>query len=204
MSLYPVCQPELEPFDYVLNHLSSVSLTPVDCPPPAPVDVLKHRTPDFTVNLTLEHPPDNNVIEYVAAAPPDHRASFGGSALPFASPRQAFEGSPNKGTIKINGQQLQLHIQFPNSYYTGLGSHIVPPTLYIRYRFNGQVVKASIKLSNGVPYRSLTYPALRKGVEFYDNIAVLPVRTQEGILRDSKYPVTNVEAPDFWGLKPAV
>lgn len=215
MSLYATCQPELEPFDYALGGQpqdvysdGTAMLAGVQsCPPPAPLSARLQAQPDFIVNLTLEQPPDGGIIEYVAAAPPDYRTSFGGSALPFGSPRQAFEGSPSRGTARVaayGGRQLQLQLQFPNSFYTGLGSKLVPPTLFVRYKFGGRVIKAAIKLSNGIPYRSLAHPPLRHSAEFYGNIAHLPVRTQEGVLRDSAYPTNNAEASDFWGLKPAV
>ena len=191
MSAYPSCSPETsDPFDIVKGL--------------AVGDDKARAVPDFEVQLTLPHSPDNGVIEYVAAAPPDYRSSYAGSALPFASPRQAFELSPNCGTVQVQGNQAYLRIQFPNSYYTGLGTIVVPPTVYIRYMHGGRQQRTTVKLSQGVPYRALAPPPLRTGAEFYDNIWDLPVRSQEHILLDSAYPRTNTEAPDFWGLKPAV
>ena len=40
---------------------------------------------------------ENNIIYYSAANPPDYRATYTGSGLPFANQHIAFENSPNKG-----------------------------------------------------------------------------------------------------------
>ena len=61
----------------------------------------------------------------------------------------------------------------------------------------------TIKLGEGIPYRSLTYPSNpspRISPEFYAGREKQPIRTQEQILRDSGYPLQNKTAPDFWGL----
>lgn len=198
---FPACQPELEPFDYAAG-LATSGPVPEGTAPIQPGKAVKA---DFSVGVTLD-PPANGPVEWLAAAPPDHRTSYGGSALPFATPRQAFEGTPNTGKVdSIGGRSIKVVLQFPNSYYTGLGTQLVPPTVYLRYMSaTGSPVRTAIKLSHGVPYRSLSHPPSRTGAEFYDNIAALPVRSQEQILYDSGYPSTNKEAPNFWGLKPAV
>ena len=61
-----------------------------------------------------------------------------------------------------------------------------------------------LKLGQGIPYRSLTWPRKRNwniGPMFFCNNN-LPVRNQEQILRDSAYPKVNEEASNFWGLIP--
>ena len=63
-----------------------------------------------------------------------------------------------------------------------------------------------IRLGNGIPFRTLTWPSLRnwnKGPLFYEN-KDLPVRTQYQILVDSAYPDKNVMPSNFWGKKPPV
>lgn len=157
-----------------------------------------------------EHVRDG-IIYYIAAAPPDYRATFTGSALPFYNQLQAFDNTPNKGRVNVSnlGGDFEIHLMMPNSYYTGLGTVYVPPTLYIEY-FNEHGAKRnlSIKLSDGVPFRSLTWPgpgqntAPRSGPMFYATQFDLPVRSQEQVLRDSAYPANNKMPTDFWGLKP--
>jgi hypothetical protein len=52
----------------------------------------------------------------------------------------------------------------------------------------------------------LSYPMQntlpRKDAMFYKYGWLMPVRTQEQILRDSAYPDENKMASNFWGLKP--
>uniref|UniRef100_A0A6C0BG07 Uncharacterized protein n=1 Tax=viral metagenome TaxID=1070528 RepID=A0A6C0BG07_9ZZZZ len=153
----------------------------------------------------------DNKLYFVAASPPDYRATFTGSGLPFHSQIQAFQNTPNKGSIDINGygEEFEIKLIMPNSYYVGLGTVVVPPTLYLEYVNQFDVKRnISVKLSYGIPYRSLTWPgpgqntAPRANVMFYGTQFNLPVRSQEQILRDSCYPVQNKMDSDFWGLKP--
>lgn len=162
---------------------------------------------DMTIIGKFSEKVKNNVIRYIAASPADHRGSFTGSGLPFANQIQAFDGTPNVGEVVLNADMtFQIDLITPNSYMVGLGSMLVPPTLYIRYAsIEGESRLITIKLSNGIPYRLLTYPTnpvARKDATFYDAQFFLPVRSQEDILYDSGYPLTNLAAETFWGLKP--
>lgn len=196
-SWYSSCD-DSEPFDIALQGGSPA----LPCPY-APAT--STRPSDITFDITLDVFPDNGSVEYVAASPPDHRSSFGGSALPFASAKQAFEGTPNRGTITVTAdRKVSVNLQYPNAYYAGLGSDYIPPTVYIRYMVNGKPIHVKVKVSHGIPYRSLAHPVSRSGAEFYDNLTQLPVRSQEQILLDSAYPNVNAQASNFWGLKPAV
>lgn len=66
----------------------------------------------------------------------------------------------------------------------------------------------TIQLDDGIPFRTLTYPAPpsknpRTSPMFYHcNRNQLPVRGQEKLLRDSGYPESNKMPDNFWGLKP--
>lgn len=66
----------------------------------------------------------------------------------------------------------------------------------------------TIQIDEGIPFRTLTYPSPpshnpRTSPMFYHcHRNKLPVRSQEQVLRDSKYPEVNVMPDDFWGLKP--
>ncbi len=147
----------------------------------------------------------DKLLVFIAAAPPDYRASFTGSGLPFASPTQALENTSNKGTLKLdNNNSFEIEIDTPNSYYSGLGTVYIPPCIYFTYH-NGYIEKkVTVQLSYGVPYRMLTYPMHplpRQSPSFYDN-QDLPIRTQEQILREAGYPVMNYMYKNFWGTKP--
>lgn len=153
----------------------------------------------------------DDTLYYLAAAPPDYRATFSGSGLPFASQVQAFDNTPNRGSVRVPGygSEFVINLMTPNAYYTGLGTVYVPPTLYIEYTSQQGIKRnLSVKVSNGIPYRSLTHPGPGQGViaranaMFYATQFHLPVRSQEQILRDSAYPENNKMNKDFWGLKP--
>lgn len=142
-------------------------------------------------------------IRYIAGNPPDYRATYTGSALPFASQAQAFDNTPNRGSVALIDNTFEIRLIYPNSYYIGLGTVIVPPTVYIYYTTHeGQERQIPIQISDGVPYRTLTYPSIRKDAMFYGSGWSLPVRTQENILRDSGYPSMNTVDVNHWGLKP--
>lgn len=159
---------------------------------------------DIVVSGTIHDKPDNGTVWYLAASPPDYRASFTGSAQPFASPQQAFENTPNAGQLNVGGDgRYSVPLLYPNSYYVDLGNTLVPPTMYMMYTRNGVEVKKSIRVGNGMPYRSLDHPHARdNNPNFYAAPGAMQVRSQERILRDSGYPVINQEAADFWGGKP--
>lgn len=152
---------------------------------------------------------DNDRLNFYAAAPPDYRQSFSGSGLPYSSPDQAFYGTPNIGSVRINaGGEFGIRFVYPNSYYVGLGSLVVPPSLHVWYLKDGVEVRNSIKICDGIPFRSLTYPSLptrpRQNPLFYAPKKPDDVRSQEKILRDSGYPFSiHASMPEnFWGGKP--
>ena len=158
---------------------------------------------DITFSDSLPFVPDGGVVHYAAAAPPDYRSSFEGSALPFADAQQAFYNTPNRGTAHVDADgRFTISMRMPNSYYLGLGTVRQPPMVHLVYTHNGARHQTSRQISRGVPYRSLTYPAKRANAMFYAPEALL-VRSQEAILMASAYPDLNVEADDFWGGKPA-
>jgi hypothetical protein len=148
---------------------------------------------------------DNDIIQYIAPSPPDYRASFSGSGLPYANEAQAYEGTPNIGRVILKNNTFAFNIATPNGYYEDFSSKIVSPFVYINYKIGGIEKNLKINLLNSsIPYRSLTHSENYNEM-FYLN-EDLPIRTQEAILIDSKYPMTNKKnnnASEFWGLKPA-
>lgn len=162
---------------------------------------------DVTVRGTVQSNSLDPVIVFWAPNPPDYRASFSGSGLPFASPNQAFDRTPNYGAVRANNGQFEFKLKFPNAYYAGLGSMYIPPHVHVKVCENGVEDKHHvIELGEGVPYRTLTYPSPpsdkpRVSPMFYCQ-PNLPVRSQEQVLRDSAYPSTHQMDSDFWGLRP--
>jgi hypothetical protein len=164
------------------------------------------NTTDLTIKVTMEEPVDDNKIHYLAASPPDYHFSFTGSGLPFANPQQAFSNTPNKGEIDIQGNSFTLDLMYPNSYYIGLGTILVPPSLSLYYTSSGNKRHVVVKVAEQVPFRFLSIPRTPEytadNVMFYKGTDNLPVRTQEDILRDAGYPCKNKMPKNFWGLKP--
>lgn len=160
---------------------------------------------DITVKGKLTEKTIDDTLYYLAAAPADHMANYSGSGLPFANKAQAFDNTPNRGKVNIdycNGFTIKMYL--PNSYIHDLTNKKIPPTIYIQYKnLNNQVKTLSIKISEGIPYRDLSYPIKRTSNSFYLSQFENEVKDQWRILVDSSYPRQNIRMPDnHWGLKP--
>ena len=156
---------------------------------------------DFVLNGTFNSKNVTNVY-YIAPNPPNYLTSFSGSGLPYPNIEIAYQNTPNKGNIIIdkNGR-FQIKLLFPNAYYTEFGNYYNTPYVNIYYTINNNKKLLKIKLDEGIPYRSLTYPYSRTSAMFYNKN--LPIRSQEKIIKDSQFPINNVfTMNDFWKLKP--
>lgn len=158
----------------------------------------------YVVKGQAPWPIDNNKIHYKAACPPHRNGTFSGSGLPFANPRMAFEGTPNEGAVSIdNNTNFMIEITEPGSYYSALGTVLIPPTLYLRLFKDSQEHIVPVPICPPIPYRTNTYNNERINTMFYDNVHNLPVRSQEQVLRDSAYSI-NRYVQSFWNSKPSV
>jgi len=146
-------------------------------------------------------------IYYWAAAPPTYGTSFSGSGMPYPNPTVAFDNTPNKGVVEINNGNFEFNIHYPNAYYVGLGSLYVPPHINLKICREGQDDRYfSVTIDNGIPFRTLTYPAPpskkpRISPMFYHECEK-GARSQEEILRAGAYPEVNVMPDNFWGDRP--
>jgi hypothetical protein len=146
---------------------------------------------------------DNNEIRYIAANPPDYITSFSGSALPFHNEEQAFDDTPNIGSVMLSDtNEAVINVFYPNSYYDELGNVLVKPHIKLFFNVNNTLKQVDVKLSEGIPYRSLTYPIHRSSCMFYDTLDSLPIRSQNDILRSSGYPDEDIHYTNFWGYRP--
>lgn len=179
---------------------------------------------DFTFNIKVDNNKNSNqyvisgsvmggnilnklFVKYIASNPPTYNANFSGSGLPFPTEDIAFENTPNKGTVEVIDGKFTVKIKYPGSYYQNMGTVYVPPQIKLllvnkdNKTIGDEII---IKLGEGIPFRTLTWPIQRdwnKGPNFYD-IRNLPVRTQYQILLDSAYPIVNKMPSNFWGLVP--
>ena len=168
--------------------------------------VLDSGDGEFVVRGSVNSILTNPTVIFWAPNPPTYTQSYTGSGLPFPNADIAYENTPNRGAVLAEGGQFEFRVRYPNSYYMGLGSVLVEPSVHIKVCENGKSGKVeTIKLGNGIPFRSLTYPpvqsgtAPRKNPMFYAGREKLPMRTQEQILRDSGFPEENVMPKNFWG-----
>ena len=156
---------------------------------------------DITVRGYISDTIVSPTIIYWAANPPTYNSSYSGSGMPYSSASQAYENTLNQGVSKTGDSSFCIKIKYPNSYYIHLGTVYVPPHLNLMVKETGKTYK--ISLGEGVPFRMLTYPALKEAPRcapgFYHR-GRLPVRSQEQILRDGAYPSQNIMPRNFWGL----
>ena len=117
-------------------------------------------------------------IRYYAASPPDYRASFPGSALPYKSERQAFEGTPNTGIAVVDSEnQFRIQLMKPNSYY--IVDDLIDPYVNIIYVHQGSNKTLRVKLGNSIQNKRL------QTVEF--PMPSETVQTQEQLLKETRF-----------------
>lgn len=97
---------------------------------------------------------DKNV-SYIAAAPSDVRSSELGSLLPFEISDQAFNNTPNVGSLQL-GYNNSFHIELltPNSYFeysNEFGKVLVPPCVFITY----DNINVRVILDSGTPFKGI-------------------------------------------------
>jgi len=133
----------------------------------------------------------NKKIVYWASNPANYTYSAGGSGMPFANVEQAFENTPNKGSVMSNGNSFSFYIQHPNAYYLELGTIYVPPTVY--YQICSGDTLSDIKeivISDGIPFRRLTHDPKRTSPLYYKGRFQLDnTLNQEQILRNITPPL---------------
>jgi hypothetical protein len=147
----------------------------------------------------------DSYLKYWAANPPTFGDSYAGSGLPYPNEVVAYENSPNVGVVKCNGGAFEFRLVYPNSYYKDMGTVYVPPQ--VKFHFvdseGNKISKIyTVKLGEGIPFRTLTWPRQRNNGPLYYCNNNLPVRTQAEILCQTAYPAVNREPSNFWGLKP--
>ena len=163
----------------------------------------------ITINGSINSDVKDNTLFYIAAKQAHRNFSFAGSGLPYANQEQAFDNTPNKGTVQLVDNKFTIILkEMPSNYMMHLGTVQVPPTIYVQYRDMQDNVKTASYIVNtqGVPYRHLTYPEQRRDVSFYETQFKLWPRSQESILRSSEYNKMPGEAPysteQYWGMRP--
>lgn len=154
---------------------------------------------DVTIQGFFTTKIDDDRFDYVASNPADYRSSFSGSGLPYASVSQAFDSTPNKGTVKVGSDNsFKFQIAMPNKYYDI--DKLVKPNVTLIYKIYGKMNKIDITLEDPFPFRTLK-PTEDYSPLFYQNEG-LKIRTQEQILRESELNSDHEKFINFWGLKP--
>lgn len=161
------------------------------------------RSCNKTVQIicNLKNIGSNLILSYSAAKPPDYRQSYTGSALPFPDGIIAFQNSKNFGAIQCKTNVIEINMDFPNSYYSHVGTRIIPPYVKINIIDKNNKIYSSdiIELGEIAPFRLLSYPSTptpRDSPTFYSRTHLQKSRTQEQILRDSEYQIYTPS--NFW------
>jgi hypothetical protein len=147
--------------------------------------------PRVSVTFRVHGTGPGSQVDYVAAAPPERRASAAGSCLPFASEEQAMQNTPNRGsaTAGVDGA-FTATLLLPNSYYY-VGTMLVPPSLHVFVQGQGQLRRAVLPLPQNlvVPFRALTYDGGKHPQTETDRRARVPAdASQQTILYANAYP----------------
>lgn len=148
----------------------------------------------------LKHNPDNNIVSYCAPAPAQFISSISGYSLPFANKEQALNPTPNKGKAHVNeNNEVSVKLLRPNSYYTNLGTVLLPPTIFISYTSSGVQQKESFKVADSVPYRTLTYANEKDWFKHEDCIASQnTILLKSGICKEPISPHQRLCDEDDW------
>lgn len=143
----------------------------------------------------IEDVVDNDVVEFLAASPPEVRPSYHGTGLPWSSRSQAMDNTPNIGRVQITPEKdISFSILQPNAYYDD--GKIVLPQVELYYESNGVLQTKVLSLKDiHVSDRSLRYSRERTSPTFYENPSSI-ARTQAEIFASK---AVN-ECPSF--LKP--
>jgi len=167
---------------------------------------LYHGNGSVQITGIVDNLKPGNVLIFRAANPPDYRQSFSGSALPYPNEEFAMENTPNQGQIVVNpAGTFSVAFRYPNAYYTNLGTTYVKPHVLFQvvHASSGEVVdKIDVVLDQGIPFRTLNFVPDRNSASFYERSFLKP-RTQEGILYDCSYPLSNIMPSNFWGACPS-
>ena len=144
---------------------------------------------DIDFNVKIHDVIDDDMVMFLASAPPDYGSSFTGSGMPFHSMDQAFERTPNTGMLRAARGTVHIRLQSPNTFYSMVGLVRVDPTVYLMFRSNGRSKLIAVSVGCPVPFRDLTYDCKRNGPEFYKSQFV--VETQYDKILRRNYPWTD-------------
>lgn len=157
---------------------------------------------DLVIEGQFAYKIDKDIVHFIASSPPDYRSSFSGSALPYASKKQAYDNTPNIGHVEVStNNSFVIKLAYPNSYYGDFSNDIENPYVLLSYSFEGveKTLKIELdKIINNV--RTLRHHPNHNEL-FYENESNLEIRSQEKILRDSQFKNINNQN-SFWGLRP--
>jgi hypothetical protein len=123
---------------------------------------------------------NSNVVKYYAPSPPDYRSSYPGSALPFASEKQAFENTPNIGSVPVNSEnKFEISLVKPNAFFNI--DDRIEPYVSIIYKYNDEM--KNIKVQLGDTFKHKTIQSNSRIFPRYDDV----VESQENILKKRKF-----------------
>lgn len=149
------------------------------------INISKTDNRNIVLHCELKEWVKDTTVSYLACQEPNYNQSFSGSALPFANYTMAHYNTPNKGKIITTSSKFPIHLKFPNSYYSHLGTHLIMPHVEINIKSKLIHVSEIINLGEVAPFRLLNYPKDRTTPLFYKTKSMQ--LSQESKLRNSEY-----------------
>jgi hypothetical protein len=114
---------------------------------------IKHNPDDLTYLIRFMIIGDE--ATYRSSNPVHRNYSYSGSGLPYPTPEEAYENTPNKGVIKKNLQGVfEISVKNPSGYYVHLGKQLIHPHVHIKSTTSGK--SYIIMLGDHVQYKSLS------------------------------------------------
>ena len=168
--------------------------------PSIKVNVVRPDTKTVILECELTQFNKTTSVSYIAAQSPDYLQSYTGAGLPFPDAISAYENTRNSGKFQPRSRKFSIKLQFPNSYYSHLGTRLIPPHVRLTIFHNSESKVEFIELGENAPFRTLSYqskPVPRMTPNFYDRSHLKQQRSQESILRASGYQLKTPS--NFWG-----
>ena len=164
------------------------------------IEITKTCPTKINLKIHLKKSDKSTHVSFLAAKKPDLIQSYTGSSLPFPDGIVALQNTTNKGSFTTDKKDFSINLDYPNAYYSYLGTRIILPhvKLEIKNRYFKETV--IVELNEIAPFRLLSYqsnPVPRADPHFYKRPVEKKTRSQEEILRMSGYRLTTPH--NFWG-----
>jgi hypothetical protein len=127
--------------------------------------ILEFKSSDFSGTVTYNpvndtfnvkgYAPKSSTLRYEAATPLWRNYSYAGSGLPYPDAEIAYDGTPNKGLVKLGiDGSFVITVAHPSEYYINQGKTLLKP--HINIHLVEQKKDITLLIGDYFPCRSLT------------------------------------------------